>query len=211
MATTKTIVSDTSVHSFTVASGKQIAMTSFNKYLVGNVGGGEVHDGLAAALSTGKLFWWLFGYPLSALMFPSISVVEVGLFSPDETALGRIIGMDRNTGLPIKGSRNQTLIEINCWAKDTAERSDAEKVVRDLRDRVMYVLQNAGEWDEKNDELLFPSIALRDYSKDNPPKIGFIRLDRRANSVTERFIVDPVDQNIKRYRLLVRVFWDELT
>ena len=191
-------------------TGKQNMMTSFNKWLVSYLTEGEVHDGISTTLSIGKEFWFLFGYPLSALMFPSISIVEIGLFTPGETAIGRVLGIDSTTGQPIKGSRNQTLIEINCWAKDTAESAQAEKAVRDLRDKVMYALMNSGEINEVTDAFVVPPILLKDYSQVVPPTVGTIYLDRTPNSINERFIVDAVDANIKRYRILVRIYWNEL-
>jgi hypothetical protein len=185
-------------------------MSSFNHHIVVTLPKGVVHDGISKTLPSGKDFWFFFGYPITTLMFPSISISEVGLFTPGERGLGRVLAIDSTTGLPIKGSRNQTLIELDCWAKDTAAKSDAEKVVRELRDQVMYVLMNAGEFDVAIHELVVRPIELRDYSQNSPPLIGYIKIDRSPNSITERFIVDQVDQNIKRYRMLVRVFWDEL-
>ena len=196
--------------SFYPSSGKQNVMASFNNYLVSQIGGGTVHNGIDTTLPLGKTFWWTFGYPLTALMFPSITVSETGLYTPGETAIGRVLAIDKVTGLPIKGTRNQTLIEINCWAKDTAALANAEKVVRDLRDKVMYVLNNAAEFDESTNSLLLPPIELKDYNQAIPPTVGLIYLDRSPNAVNEKFIVDSADQNIKRYRLLVRIYWNEL-
>src|SRR3989304_352906 len=104
---------------FVPKAGKQNVLASLNSFLVSEIGGGEVHDGVSTTLPGGKTFFWFFGYPLSSLLFPSISVVEVGLFNRGEFALDRLLGFD-SLGKPIKGARNQTLIEINCWAKDTA-------------------------------------------------------------------------------------------
>jgi|GEM_PF-6037944 len=192
-------------------SGKQSTITSFNKWLIEQLPEGEVHPGMGTTLSVGKTFWFLFGYPLTALMFPSITISEVGLFNPGETAIGRILGTDPNTGDPIKGTKQQTLMEINCWAKDTAEVANAEKIVRDLRDQVVYALMNAGDFDESADDFVVPPILLKDHSQAMPPTVGVIYFDKNPNSITERFIVDAVDANIKRYRLLVRVFWYEIT
>ena len=211
MSTTQTIDSNTFISSFSVRAGKQNLMASFNKFLVSQIGNGEVHNGVATTLPSGKTFWWFFGYPLSTLLFPSISVAEVGLFTPGETAIGRVLSHDPTTGQPIKGTRNQSLIEINAWAKDTTALANAEKVVRDLRDSVMYVLMNASDVDEDTGRFIVPPIQLRDYSQGVPSLVGVISLDKNPNSITERFIVDPVDPNIKRYRLLVRVYWYELT
>lgn len=195
---------------FAPKAGKQNLMASFNGFLVSEIGGGEVHDGVSMALPGGKTFWWMFGYPLSSLLFPSISIAEVGLFNKGEFAIDRVLGFDKTTGKPIKGTRNQTLIEINCWAKDTVASAEAEKTVRELRDKVAYVLVNAGELDEDTGLFIVPSIDLKDFSQVGEPKVGKITLDRTDNAINEKFIVDAADQNIKRYRLLVRIFWFEL-
>ena len=196
--------------SFLPKAGKQNLMSSFNQFLVEQLEGGQVHDGLSTTLPAGKTFWCLFGYPLTGLVFPSISVTEVGLFSRGELALDRVLGHDA-VGKPVKGTRNQTLIEVNCWAKDTPESAQAEKTVRELRDTVIYALTNAGEVDESTGLLVVPAITLRDFGQAGEPMVGTITVDRTDNAINEKFIVDAADQNIKRYRLLIRVFWNELT
>ncbi len=195
---------------FVPKAGKQQLMASFNNFLVSQLDGGEVHDGAATSLPLGKTFWWLFGYPLTTLMFPSISVVEVGLFNKGEFAIGRLLGFESD-GTPIKGTRNQTLVEINCWAKDTDTKADAEKVVRELRDRIIFALTNAGQFDETTNGLLIPPIELKNYNVIGNPKVGLINIDPSDNAINEKFIVDSVDANIKRYKLLVRIFWFELS
>lgn len=196
--------------SFVNPTGKQNVISSINNFLIDQIGGGEVYDGESTSLSGGNTFFWMFDYPLSGMVFPSISISEIGLFSRQPRALGRVLGIDKTTGKPIKGDRNQTLIEINCWAKDTPSKADATKVVRELRDKVNYVLINAGEFDEDTDSLVIPPIQLKDFSQPSPPVVGVIELDRTDNSIDEKYIVDADDQNIKRYKLLVRLFWSEL-
>ena len=193
--------------SFVPGSGKTQMLASLNRFLITEIGGGEVHDGISKTLPGGKTFWWFFDYPISAQLYPSISVADIGLFNQGERAFDRVLGHDKTTGKPIKGARNQTLVEINCWAKDTADQSDATKVVRQLRDKVNYVLVNAGEKDEDTNLFVVPPIYLKDQSD---VVVGIVTLDRNANAINEKFIVDMADQNVKRYRLLVRVFWDEL-
>lgn len=192
-------------------SGKFSVITSFNIWISEQLTDGEIHNGFSTTLPMGKTFWIHFGYPLSALMFPSVSISEIGLFTPGESAIGRVLSIDPTTGQPIKGIRNQTLMEINCWAKDTTSLANAEKVVRELRDQIMYSLLNAGEWDEVADDFVVPPILLKDYSDPMPPTVGVISLDKESNSINERFLVDAVDANVKRYKLLVRITWFETT
>ncbi len=196
---------------FTHPTGKQNVISSINQFLVDEIGGGQVYDGITTTLSGGNTFFWFFDYPLSGLLFPSISTMEVGLFSKGPIALDRLLGFDKVTGKPIKGERDQTLIEINCWAKDTAAQADSTKVIRELRDKVRYVLQNAGEIDEDNPgQFIVPPIDLKDFSQGTPPVVGKIRVDTADNAIDEKYIVDAGNQEIKRYRLLVRIFWFEL-
>ena len=196
---------------FVNPTGKQNLLSSINQFFVDQIGGGQVYDGITTTLGVGKTFFWFFDYPLSGLLFPSISTTEVGLFSKAPIALDRVIDFDKITGLPIKGERNQTLIEINCWEKDTPTKADATKVVREFRDRLNYVLKNAGEIDEANPgQFIVPPIDLKDFNQPSPPVVGKVQLDLADNAIDEKFIVDAVDQNIKRYKLLVRVFWFEL-
>ena len=195
---------------FKSKSGKQSVISSFNTFLTEQIVDGEIHDGSTITLSGGKEFWWFFDYPLASLLFPSISINEVGLFTKASKAFGRLLGHD-SSGVPVKGEENQTLIEINCWAKDTASQANGTRIVRELRDKVMYTLLNAGEFDEITDQLVIPKIDLIDFTQPSEPVIGTIRIDRADNAIDEKYIVDAVDQNIKRYRLLVRIFWFELT
>jgi len=194
---------------FKPKAGKQNVVSSFNQFLVDQIGGGQVYDGISTQLPVGKDFWWFFDYPLSGLQFPSVSTTEPGLFTRSPIALDRVLKFD-SMGKPVKGDRNQTLIEINCWAEDTATQADATKIVRELRDRIFYVLRNAGEIDEDTGALIVPPIELKDFSQPTPPLVGTIQVDTADNAIDEKYIVDPVDQNIKRYRLLVRIFWFEL-
>ncbi len=192
-------------------TGKQNVISSINQFLIDEIGGGEVYDGIATVLPGGKDFFWFFDYPLTGLLFPSIVTTEVGLFSQAPIALDRVLAFDKVTGKPIKGERDQTLIEINCWAKNTPEQGDATKVIRILRDKVRYVLQNAGEIDEDNPgQFIVPPIDLKDFSQVVPPVVGKIRVDTADNAIDEKYIVDADKQEIKRYRLLVRIFWFEL-
>jgi len=197
--------------SFTHPTGKQNVISSFNQFFVDEIEGGEVHDGTSTTLTGSNTFFWLFDYPLSGLVFPSISITEVGLFNRAPIAFDRLLEIDKTTGKAIKGDINQTLIEINCWAKDIATKADATKVVREFRDKINYLLKNAGEIDEDNPgQFIVPPIALKDFSQPSPPVLGKIRVDNADNSIDEKYLVDEVDQNVKRYRLLVRIFWYEI-
>ncbi len=196
---------------FVHPTGKQNVLSSINQFLVDEIGGGFVYDGIATALPGGTDFFWFFDYEFTGLLFPSISTTEVGLFNRAPLALDRLLGFDKSTGKPIKGERDQTLIEINCWAKNTPEQGTATKVVRELRDKVRYILQNAGEIDEDNPgQFIVPPIDLKDFSQGTPPIVGKIRVDTADNAIDEKYIVDADNQEIKRYRLLVRIFWFEL-
>lgn len=192
-------------------TGKQSLISSFNQFLVDEIGGGFVYDGITTELPVDKTFFWLFDYPLSGSTFPAISTTEIGLFSRAPIAFDRLLKINASTGKAIKGDINQTLIEINCWAKDTTSSAQAAKTVREFRDRVNYVLKNAGELDEDNPgQFIVPPIRLKDYTQPAPTEIGKIRLDLADNAIDEKFIVDSVDMNIKRYKLLVRILWYEL-
>ena len=72
------------------------------------------------------------------------------------------------------------------------------------------MLVNAGEVDEDTGLFVVPPIDLHDFSQVGEPKVGKITVDRTDNAINEKFVVDAADMNVKRYRLLVRVFWFEL-
>jgi len=176
----------------TIPAGKANLMASFNTWLMNTIQGG--YFGLPP-LPTGKEFFWNFDAPIAAQKTPGISTTEVGLFNLGETALERLLGHDAN-GNPIFGIRNQTLIEISCIDQDSETYTSATQKVRKLRDRVV----NA---------LYVETIPLRNYDDPLTPQIGIIELDSASNAINEKFLIDPANQNLKRYVLLVRVFWME--
>jgi len=187
---------------FTQFSGKQNLMASFNNWLVENIEGGHLGG---IDLPADKEFFWAFDYPIAPQTFPAISTTERGLFNLGDISIGKLMGHTPD-GTPIFGVKNQTLIEIVCYAKDTGTFTGATNTVRNLRDRVIFALTNAGH----NSTPQVDKITLRDYNNPSKPEIGVIRLDRESNSINEKFIVDSQNQNVKRYILLVRVFWCEL-
>jgi hypothetical protein len=173
--------------------GKENLIASFNYWITNTVQGGLIG---VPPLPTGKEFYWMFDFPIAPVNTPAISITEVGLFNYGEIALDRLVGFDGSE--PIYGTKNQTLIEIVCTDQDSVGYSSATNKVRNLRDRVMGALQTH-------------QIPLVDYSHPNKPRIGYIWVDNASNAINEKLLVDPQNQNLKRYVLLVRIFWMELT
>lgn len=174
--------------------GKQNLLASFNNWLIETIEGGHVGT---APLPSDKEFFWDFDYPIEPQDFPAISTTEIGLFNLGEIALGRFLGFNEN-GSECFGTRNQTLIEITAFAKDSETFTGATNTVRNLRDRITQA-------------LTVEPIPLRNYNVPGNPQIGIIEVDRQSNAINEKFIVDPSNQNVKRYVLIVRIFWLEVT
>ena len=187
-------------------TGKEAFMASLNDYLVDNIEGGQVGG---TDLTGGNSFFWEFDMPIAPLRFPSISTAEVGLFNLGEYALDEsLLGFDSN-GKPIKGVKNQTLVEINCW--DSLERdSSAVKNIRNMRDKVVFALTMAGRTNEDTNMQILPKIKLKAIDEVGTPTVGTIVVDLSSNAINERFLVDPVNQQLRRYKLLIRFFWFEL-
>ena len=174
--------------------GKENLIASLNYWLTSTISGG--HLGLAP-LPSGKDFYWAFDFPIAPLYTPAISVTEIGLFNYGEMAFDRLIGFDGED--PVYGTKNQTLLEITCTDQDSATYAAATNKVRNLRDRVVAALNDSGK-----------RIPLVDYSHPQKPVIGYIWVDNNSNSINEKLLVDSQNQNLKRYVLLVRIFWLEL-
>jgi hypothetical protein len=172
--------------------GKANLVASFNKYLVDTVPGGYVG---IPALPVNKEFYWYFDYPIAPINTPSISVAEIGLFNYGEIAMDRLLAYV--DGVPVYGTKNQTLLEITCMDQDKADYTQATLVVRNLRDRIA-------------DALIDAQIPLVDYNNPLKPVIGYIWLDSAGNAINEKYIVDSQNQQFKRYVLMVRIFWFEL-
>lgn len=180
---------------FRHSTGKENLIASFNNFLIENVQGG--HVGIPP-LPADKNFFWAFNFPIQPQNTPAISTAELGLFNLGAMGFDRLIGV-RSSGEPVRGQKNQTLIEITCHAKDSATVTNAIQTVYNLRDRVIQALN-------------VDTIELRDYANhpSNPPKLGVITVDDDSNAINETLIVDPQDQEFKRYVLRLRVFWCEV-
>ena len=192
---------------FKAQSGKQNLMVSLNKWVMEFVRGGYPGDGV---LPSGKDFYWAFDTPLAPLNTPSIGVTEIGLFDDGARAFDEnLVGFD-STGEPIKAVRNQTLVEYTCYMVDSDGFGGATAKVRELRDRLYFALKFAGTMNRREDAFLIPPIYLRDYTvPGSSPIIGVIRVDPTGNAINEKFLVDPANNQLKTYKLLVRFLYDE--
>ena len=180
---------------FKHSTGKENLIASFNNFLIENVQGGHVG---VDPLPPDDNFFWAFNYPIQPQNTPAISTAELGLFNLGAQAFENLLGHKLDGSL-IFGRKNQTLIEVTCHEKDSSEVTNATQTVYNLRDRVIQALN-------------VECIELRDYANfpSNPPIIGSIFFDQDSNAINEKLIVDPQNQEYKRYVLIIRVFWIEL-
>ena len=211
MSTNKNIDSSANISGsipgdFKASSGKQNLISSINDWLVDVVRGGKVDDG---ALISGQDFYWFFDYPIAPQRFPCIAVSEIGLFDIGKRAFDENLVGFTEDGKPIRAVRNQTLIEISCWHQDDDNFGGATKKVRELRDRIVYALEFAGTMNDKEDGFIIPPIKLIDFYQESKPIIGIVRIDPNGNAINEKFLIDPINQQLKRYKLLIRVQYDE--
>lgn len=191
---------------FKAASGKQNFMSSLKQWLVDTVRGGYLGND---NLPVGQDFYWAFDYPLLPLKLPAIGVTEVGLFDIGAKALDfNLVDFDAS-GNPIRAVTNQTLVEINCWDQDHDNFGGATKKVYELRDRVVLALEFAGTPNNTETGFLVAPIRLLDFSQTTKPYMGPILLDPSGNSINEKFLIDPVVNQLKRYKLLVRFLYTE--
>lgn len=174
-------------------SGKDNMVSSFNHWLMDTIQGG--YSGQPPKTFDYE-FYWAFDYPIMPQQYPAITTAEIGLFDLGSAALEDLMGHDED-GEPIFGVKNQTLIEISCVDKDNDSYTKATQTVRNLRDRIVEALRTE-------------RIPLKNFYDSNPVQIGTIELDRASNSINEKYLVDPIDQNVKKIVLIVRVFWYEL-
>ena len=191
---------------FKAKSGRQNFMSSLNLWLSEVVAGGFIGD---STLPAGKDFYWAFHYPLAPLKTPSISVSEVGLFDLGAYAFDyNLVDLD-SSGNPIRAVVNQTLVEINCWDQDSDSYGGATKKVYEMRDRVVFALEYAGTPTNAEDGFIIAPIKLLDFTTTGRPFMSIIRLDTSGNAINEKFLVDPVVNQLKRFKLLVRFLYTE--
>lgn len=174
---------------FKWGSGKNAFMGSLSEYLITQIPD-EFFD---------------FDNPILPVKLPGYGVIELGLFNLGPMAMGNYVGMKDNE--PVYGRKNQTLVEISAW-DDVTKHSDAAGKVRQMRDKVIWMLYNAGRRNEDGSVIL-PPIKMYDYYQEPKVETGVIWLDDSDNAINEKFMVDPVSQNIKVYKMLIRLFWIE--
>jgi len=143
--------------------------------------------------------------PLVPVKLPGYGITEKGLFNKAVVAFEHFLGY--KNGQPLYGRQDQTLVEISAWDDETTH-SDAVGKVRQMRDKVVYVLYNAGRVNDAGGFVL-PPIKLYNYNVSPKVEMGVIQVDQADNAINERFIIDPINQNLKTYRILVRLFWYE--
>jgi len=156
-----------------------------------------------------------FDNPILPTKLPGYGIVEKGLYNLGTYALddflGYKVGFSGYSGLsglvPLYGRKDQTLVEISSW-DDESIHPEAVGKVRQMRDKIVYVLYNAGRVDDSGNFVL-PPIKIYDYFTNPKTEIGVIYLDPSDNAINEKFVVDPINQNIKSYKLLVRIYWYE--
>ena len=170
-------------------SGKSALMGSIAEYLTTNITD-EDFD---------------FDNPILPVKLPGYGVTEKGLYNLGTYAFDNFLGY--KGGAPLYGRRDQTLIEISAW-DDVSLHSNAVGKVRQMRDKIVYLFLNAGRIDD-NGVAVLPPIKLYDYSTTPKTEIGVIELDPADNSINEKFVVDPINQNLKSYKLLMRIYWYE--
>jgi len=146
-----------------------------------------------------------FDNPILPVKLPGYGVTEVGLFNLQPIAFEHFLGYKNDTA--VYGKKNQTLVEITAW-DDVTKHSDASGKVRQMRDKIVWMLYNAGRRNEDGSFIL-PIIKMYDYYQSPKKETGVIWFDDSDNAINEKFIVDPVNQNIKIYKVLVRMFWFE--
>jgi len=146
-----------------------------------------------------------FDNPILPVKLPGYGVSEKGLFNLGAYAFDNLLGY--KDGEAIYGRKDQTLVEISAWDDET-KHPDAVGKIRQMRDKIVYVLLNAGRYDDSGNQIL-PPIKLYDYSTSPKTEIGVIELDSSDNAINEKMMIDPVNQNFKVYKLLIRLFWYE--
>jgi len=147
-----------------------------------------------------------FDNPILPVKLPGYGVTELGLYNLGVFSFDNLLGT-KPDGNYLYGRKNQTLIEIGAWDDETIHPNAVGKV-RQMRDKIVYVLYNAGRVDDNGDFVL-PPIKVYDYFANPKVEIGLIELDPADNAINEKFIVDPNSQNIKCYKMILRLFWYE--
>ena len=170
-------------------SGKSALMGSLADYLTTNI--------------TDESFE--FDNPILPIVLPGYGVTEKGLYNLGTYAMDNFLGY--KDGQPLYGRKDQTLIEISAWDDETLHPGAVGKI-RQMRDKIVYLFLNAGRIDDNGVEVL-PPIKLYDYSTTPKKEIGVIELDLADNSINEKQVIDPVNQNIKVYKILIRLYWYE--
>jgi len=179
-------------------TGKNNALTSFNKWLATNVPPANAADCTYA-----------FSSQLLAAVFPRVEVSEFQYFDSSNSAYGMNVFP---AGAQKQGKLNQAMIEFNIY-DDVVAHSDAKRHIYQVRDRLIHGLTLAGYSDDITNVVAVPPIALLDYDQLTPTDTNIlVRVPfEQDNAVIERYYAPTADSpNIHRIQLLIKVEWYEL-
>ncbi len=176
-------------------------LASLRKYLDTN---------LPKVCSDGKAYTVKFEQYLEAADFPAITFEDFGVPNLGAWAFDDYLGRDSVTNDPVYGKKNQTMVELNCMS-DLEQTDDAVMQLYDMADQLEYLFYYAssGQRDE-NDVRIMPEIKLLDFASGQVDTGARIEapLNQDAMWLPSYIGRDPVNPNMRRVSIKVRIKWD---
>ena len=177
-------------------TGKANVWASFNAWLALNV-------------PAGTTWTYNFDQALDPAVMPRVDVSEFKYFDPGDTALGGYIFPANLGSGPTQGKRQRMMVELNIRT-DGSQSTSALQLLRQIRDWLIYALQNAGVTDEDTATLLMPCILIND-SLGHSTNIVARVVTEEDNAIVENYFPPAAPETlIHRYQILFRLEWFEM-
>lgn len=178
----------------TIPTGKNNVLASLRKYL---------SEQLAPTVVQFENYMNVEQIP--SIAFQDVGVPNLGGHAFDDY-LGERIG---DSGFPerVYGKIAQTNLEFNILT-DQENNASAIKDLFQMRDRLEYLFMYSGRKDEAG-VLIMPRIAILDFDNSNEDTGASIWCPQERDSIwIENYVgTDQERPNVKRLRILVRVYW----
>lgn len=185
---------------FTNPTGKQALLYSVKKWLVTNMLAANDAD-----------FQWGFLQELAPSVMPRIELTDFRYFDPSVTAFGDNVFPAASSGMQKEGRLNRCMLQFDIYT-DQQQAADAYKHAYQLRDRLVYCLENAGiTRDSDNTEVLPPIKVLNPEASDFDTGTVARLMTEEDNHVIENYYAPNAERpNVHQVQLIAKLEWFEM-
>lgn len=185
---------------FTNPTGKQALLYSLRKWLVANVLTAGDDD-----------FQWSFLEELQPSVMPRIELTDFRFFDPGATAYGDNIFPAALPGQQKEGRINRCMVQFDIYT-DQSKATDALEHVYQLRDRLVYALENSGmSRNSDNTEVLPPITVVDPENADfDTGTVARMKTEEDNHLIENYYGPNTERPNIHQVQLIAKLEWFEM-